>query len=873
MASRSANITFDILAKDNASKVFDKMTDKIDNQERALKGLRIAGTAQFIALAAAAGFLAKNSIDAGRDLVETTNMASVVFGNQADEMITWADTADRTVGLSKQAALEATATFGDMFTQLQFSGDEAASLSQSTVQLAADLGSFRNLPTEDVLLRIQGAMRGEYDSLKLLIPNISAARIESEALATTGKSVASELTAQEKVAATLAVINKDASNATGDFARTSGDLANQQKIVAAASENMTAELGEQLLPAVLTLTSAGLSALDWMDDHHGATVAIAIAVGTLSAAIAVAANWQAISTTATTIAAGAEWAWTAAKTVSNTVLGRSIPLKTADTVATNAAIAASITLTATTAANTAITAANTAANKANTTSFSKLGKVIGPVGAALAVMVASSKIPEWGTETVEGASEVTSALLDIAEGADITKTSIGKMIDRGGFKDWFTGNDVDSLERAYAVLKDTSVEDQIDNVISSVVTFGQATSTSRTQSEELFATLDEGLSSLVQSGNADEAATAIENLGFKYEDVKDFLPAYTDALADAENQTRLAADSTDEQTDSTEELTDATEDAGDKVKSFNDLLSEQITLQADIAGVALDSRAALSSYEQSVDDATDAVKENGRTLDLNTQKGRDNDAALRGIAESALTFRDAQNDAGTSVKGMNEDMSTQRDAFIKTATRMGATKKEANKLADAYGLIPTKVDTTIVLKGYADTYQSLKRIQDQLRSTTGNKNLRIAMGTQGGTTKYAGGGPIVGPGTGTSDDVLVSASNGEFMQTAAAHNFWGTNTMTAMNNMDVAGVFAGLSMGSFAGGGQLGASSYSGAAMGSPYRSNVMAAPGSGAMPSTVNLTFVDRDGQLIATMQGVVDASLQDHDSNRVSMMTAGAR
>jgi hypothetical protein len=67
------------------------------------------------------------------------------------------------------------------------SATQAASMSTDVVKLAADLGSFNNLETGDVLERIQAAFRGEYDSLQLLIPNINAARVEQEAMAETGK--------------------------------------------------------------------------------------------------------------------------------------------------------------------------------------------------------------------------------------------------------------------------------------------------------------------------------------------------------------------------------------------------------------------------------------------------------------------------------------------------------------------------------------------------------------------------------------------------------------------------------------------------------------------------------------------------------------
>lgn len=190
------------------------------------------------------------AINDASDLNESLSASQQIFGDQAKAMEDWANTAATSLGISKQAALEASTGFGDMFLQLGFTGDAARENSQSVVQMAADLGSFRNLPTEDVLVKISAAMRGEYDSLRSLIPNISAARVEQEALALSGKKTAAELTAQEKAQAVLNIVSSDGAAAMGDFARTSDGLANQMKIAQAQTADMQAELGGALLPVV-----------------------------------------------------------------------------------------------------------------------------------------------------------------------------------------------------------------------------------------------------------------------------------------------------------------------------------------------------------------------------------------------------------------------------------------------------------------------------------------------------------------------------------------------------------------------------------------------------------------------------------------------
>jgi hypothetical protein len=188
------------------------------------------------------------AITGASDLNETLSKSSVIFGDSAGAIESFGLNAAKNVGMSREAAIAAAAGFGDMFTQIGYTSDQAAAMSQQVVIAAADLGSFSNLDTADVADRMSAAFRGEYDSLQAVIPNINAARVESEALAATGKTVASELTAQEKAAAVLAIVQKDGARAMGDFARTSDGAANKSKILAASFQDQQTKLGGQLMP-------------------------------------------------------------------------------------------------------------------------------------------------------------------------------------------------------------------------------------------------------------------------------------------------------------------------------------------------------------------------------------------------------------------------------------------------------------------------------------------------------------------------------------------------------------------------------------------------------------------------------------------------
>lgn len=249
----------------------------------------LAGIAA-VAAGASIGKFFTGSIAQSSKLSETVNASSVIFGKNAKSMEKWAAGAATSAGLSKQAALEAATGFGDMFSQIGFGQSQAAAMSKDVVQLAADLGSFKNLPTADVSDMISAALRGEYDSLQRVIPNINAARVEHEALAATGKTSVAALTAQEKAAATLAIIHKDGARAAGDFARTQGSAANQAKIATAKFQNLQSALGDKLIPAVTKLViwinDKGIPGLmkfgHAVDNNKGKIAAVGIAIGVLT---------------------------------------------------------------------------------------------------------------------------------------------------------------------------------------------------------------------------------------------------------------------------------------------------------------------------------------------------------------------------------------------------------------------------------------------------------------------------------------------------------------------------------------------------------------------------------------------------------------
>lgn len=299
-----ATLAIDIIADASKAQVgFNQSISSVQQFSDSMRSLAIPAGVGFAAVTAGL----KSSVEAASNMNETLSKINVVFGQQATAMQSWANTAATSMGLSSQAALEAASTFGNMFQQLGFAAPAAAQMSEQMVQLAGDLASFNNLDTGQVLDALQGAFRGEYDALQRMVPSISAAAVQQQALADTGKTSASALTDQEKAAATMQIVLSQTSKAQGDFKRTANGMANSQRTANAEWDNAKTTLGEKLLPAMTQALKVLTDLTNWISNHTTDVLVFATAFGTITAAVLAYNVGVQIAKTATAAWTAVQW--------------------------------------------------------------------------------------------------------------------------------------------------------------------------------------------------------------------------------------------------------------------------------------------------------------------------------------------------------------------------------------------------------------------------------------------------------------------------------------------------------------------------------------------------------------------------------------
>ena len=206
------------------------------------------------------------------NLAEQLNKSREVFGSSSKDVEDWSRTTSRAFGISQQAALEATGTFGNLFATVDVAPASAAAMSQALVELTADLASFNNADPSLVLDAIRSGLVGEAEPLRRYSVLLSEARVQQQALANTGKRSAKSLTDQEKALARFEIIMGDTATAQGDFARTQDSLANQSRILAANMDDLSAHLGGILIPVLTGVTDAANNAFVALDRLSGVDV-------------------------------------------------------------------------------------------------------------------------------------------------------------------------------------------------------------------------------------------------------------------------------------------------------------------------------------------------------------------------------------------------------------------------------------------------------------------------------------------------------------------------------------------------------------------------------------------------------------------------
>lgn len=192
----------------------------------------------------------KQGVSLASDLQEVQNVVDTTFGDGAEQIYSWSEAAAESFGMSSLQAQNFNGTLGAMLKSMGLADDAVLKMSTDMVGLSGDMASFYNLDVETAFEKIRAGISGETEPLKQLGINMSVANLEAYALAQGIETAYDKMSQSEQAILRYNYLMSVTADAQGDFAKTSDSFANQQRILQLQWENLSASLGQKLLPSL-----------------------------------------------------------------------------------------------------------------------------------------------------------------------------------------------------------------------------------------------------------------------------------------------------------------------------------------------------------------------------------------------------------------------------------------------------------------------------------------------------------------------------------------------------------------------------------------------------------------------------------------------
>lgn len=447
----------------------------------------------------------------------------------------------------------------------------------------------------------------------------------------------------------------------------------------------------------------------------------------------------------------------------------------------------------------------------------KVGKTAGVVGAAMIALNIASKFRD---SEVADISKFTEAILELGDGTAESKKNLDALgeSELGSLNKALGGTAAALLE----VQSNSHGLGKVGNELAGALSFGGFKDKLGLETLKAW---DAALTDLAQKGATEEAARGFEYLsaqatkvGVPLDQLKDLVPEYSSTLQDAANDQRLATESMDDLSGGSRalaerlsELSPDAEEAAKKLAQLNEDTQQSASSFYDFTTDLDDAKLSFSGWLKELEKSAKAQEQWADNLIKATQRGVDKgvidqlekagpegakllaDLAKASDKEIAKVNKNFESIGNTAAQVLDE-LPTEVITQFKTAGADDAIET-AIRLVEQYGLTPDQVQTILDALDYSS--EDIKKVTDKLADLD-TKSANPTIDVQGTGTalekisalrsallgiatnysasvsygvlapeKKAYGGAINGTGGPTSDNILVAASPGEHMWTAA----------------------------------------------------------------------------------------------------------
>lgn len=234
----------------------------------------------------------KQLIDASEELSDAVDLSTHVFGSNAAAMQQWSDTATETMGISKREALQTSSVLGNLLINAGVGLQQTRQISQELMARAADIATAVGGSQEQAIGAIQTALLGKTTQLRNEYGiTLSQREIEDRAYTMGLWNKTAALTASAKAQATANLFMEKSANMAGEYDRQRGDPSAIAARSRAEIENLSAELGEKLLPIYAEFLKQGSKVIGFVADHKELALALTAVTAAL---VTMALAWKAL---------------------------------------------------------------------------------------------------------------------------------------------------------------------------------------------------------------------------------------------------------------------------------------------------------------------------------------------------------------------------------------------------------------------------------------------------------------------------------------------------------------------------------------------------------------------------------------------------
>jgi hypothetical protein len=211
---------------------------------------KVGGALAAFGVATKAVQFSRESITAARDLERNLYALDTIFGDLAPGMRQFAKDAEN-LGLSQSKAAKASTFIGSVLKQSGFAMSDVSKETKNLVTLGTDLAALYGYDVQEALLGMTALFRGEYDPIEKFGVAMKQSEINAELAARGQNNLEGAARRNAEQTVRLELLYERAADAMGAFTAQSGSLYTEQKKLGATFENMQAQLGTALLPAIV----------------------------------------------------------------------------------------------------------------------------------------------------------------------------------------------------------------------------------------------------------------------------------------------------------------------------------------------------------------------------------------------------------------------------------------------------------------------------------------------------------------------------------------------------------------------------------------------------------------------------------------------